>query len=441
MNIRFIPITVLIILLIIIGALPLLFYGVYFMRVPTLSAEKAIQSLSDSHDNFILVDTRSELDYQSKHILGSFNWSIEEILSVSNIHQIPDKLVGKSLLIISDTGAESLPAVDHLKSLGVENIFNIKGGIQAWILASPQPVNFEGKNGQIQFQTTSFRQMTFYEQLGGTISGLVFKPIYMLISVLIGVILVLQTPHDLWVMGWSLIAFFIGEAFCAINYLMFNHNAYLPEYFHSYGMVIAFSLAIYSLIEGLDQRIINYSAAKKKCSMAPFCGECVKFSGAACKGKTVLLYFIPAILVLCSIPIISDPNDIAYSTNIFNTPYNYAHLVIFQYFESSYLPIISIICLSIAFLILIRSSSWPIPESVKLLFAIALGSLGFGIFRLFFNSIYHDNLVWASFWEETTELIFVLMIFGFLINFQKRFFGEPMFGLFTKQVKKKLLNP
>jgi rhodanese-related sulfurtransferase len=426
------PVTVLIILLIIIGTLPLLFYEVIFMRVPTLSAEEAIKSIRDSADDFILVDTRSEMDYLNKHIAGSINWSIENIVKMSNIHQVPDNLVNKSLLLISNTGVESLQAADHLKSLGVENVFNISGGLQAWILASPHPVNFVVINGQNQIQTTSFRQMNFYEQIGGIISGLIFKPIYMFISILIGVLLVLQSQRDLWVMGWSLIAFFIGEAFCALNYLLFNHNAYLPEYFHSYGMVFAFSLAIYSLIKGFDQRIINYSSPNKKCVIFPFCGVCAKFSEVACKGKTMLMYLIPALLVLCSIPLFSKPNEIAYSTSIFKTQYNYAHLVIFQYFESIYLPIISIMLFSITFFILIRSTRWPIPELIKILFAIAIGCFGFSMFRLFFNSIYKDNLVWASFWEETTELIFVLVVLGLLLNFQKRFFDQTMFGFFTE---------
>lgn len=46
----------------------------------------------------------------------------------------------------------------------------------------------------------------------------------------------------------------------------------------------------------------------------------------------------------------------------------------------------------------------------KIFFAAGLGPLGFGFLRLILLHAYRENLVWFNFWEELTELIFVVGI-------------------------------
>ena len=54
------------------------------------------------------------------------------------------------------------------------------------------------------------------------------------------------------------------------------------------------------------------------------------------------------------------------------------------------------------------------PELPKVLFAAGVGVLGFSFLRLVFFGIYQDNLIWFNFWEELTELMYMVGV-GFAL--------------------------
>ncbi len=49
-----------------------------------------------------------------------------------------------------------------------------------------------------------------------------------------------------------------------------------------------------------------------------------------------------------------------------------------------------------------------------MLFAAGMGPLAFAFLRLVFVGVFQDNLVWFSFWEELTELIYITGV-GFIL--------------------------
>ena len=60
----------------------------------------------------------------------------------------------------------------------------------------------------------------------------------------------------------------------------------------------------------------------------------------------------------------------------------------------------------------------------KVFFAAGIGPLGFGMFRSILTTMYCNNLVWFAFWEESTELIFIVGVCFILGIFRKGLFEK-----------------
>ena len=61
----------------------------------------------------------------------------------------------------------------------------------------------------------------------------------------------------------------------------------------------------------------------------------------------------------------------------------------------------------------------PLPFA-KVLLASGLGFFGFSMFRLVLFQVYRDNLTWFVFWEEVTELIYIVGVGAVLWIFRGR---------------------
>ena len=57
----------------------------------------------------------------------------------------------------------------------------------------------------------------------------------------------------------------------------------------------------------------------------------------------------------------------------------------------------------------------------KIAFAAGIGPLGFGMLRVVLG-VYHENMVWFNFWEETTELLFIGIVAAVLWIFRRGLF-------------------
>jgi hypothetical protein len=127
----------------------------------------------------------------------------------------------------------------------------VRGGVQDWGRAWPQfaenPYSRLELAGGVQREP--YRPTPPYEQAAAALAMLWIKPIYMLLSGALSVILLRQKAGDLRWLGWAVLVFLIGEVFCAINYLFFVDNSYFSEYMHSYSMAIAFSLFFFALLK------------------------------------------------------------------------------------------------------------------------------------------------------------------------------------------------
>ncbi len=397
------------------GLLPLLLYWLLLGRVPGVTVGQARALLSRANSDAVLVDVRPASAYAAGHIPGAANWPYSAITSVRDITSIPSSLERRQLLLICNSGLKSRLAAQKLIARAGVEASSVAGGLQAW---SALP---EG-------QSSAFRSTTRFEQWLVVVTGFGIKPAYMLISLIVVIWLWRQRSPDLVALRWGLMAFWLGENACSVNYLFVHGNSDLWEYFHNFGMVVCFSFVTYALLEGTDRRLIKYSSAKDRCAALSLCRACVKYADVPCGLRRVFVLLIPATIVVALIPLCANLKVAGYDTSIIGTTVHYSETLSSQLFEIRYCAILAILLLAASWLVLLFKRVEPVALA-KVLFAAAMGPFGFGLMRLFLSAVYSEDLVWFVVWEEITELVFAIAVGFVLLQFRHSLFvKEPGAG-------------
>ena len=418
--------------IVLVGSLiPVICYWLLFGRIPTVTPQEAKQRLRVQDDAVVLVDVRSREHFAAGHIDGSVNWPVAAILETQSPRDLPALLRDKTLLLVCDVGMASRQAAWHLGESQIAPAMNVRGGIQEWIrsAANEQPRRLPTDDGQIlrwlrdgaepqggafdrwrvgqdQVVELPFRRSPVLEQAAAVIAYFFFKPIYMVLSVVIALVIWKNRSPDVVALRWGMVFFFLGEAACAVNYFGYRETSYLWEYWHGLGMLISFGFVTYALLEGIDRRILMLSAPDHRCASLALCGGCIKYGEPACGLKRVFFVLTPAFLVLALMLPTADWQDNSYNTLVFGSVYNYAHLRVHQQFENWYCAAAAVVMFTASCMILAAKRENPIAAA-KIAFAAGTGPLMFGMFRMILGGAYDQNRMWYLFWEETTELLFI----------------------------------
>lgn len=390
-------------------AVPILVYWLAIGRVPTVTPGEARDLLAAAECNAKLVDVRPASAYAEKHLEGAENWPFEQLKAATKPDEVPEAFRGRRLVLLCDSGILSGLATKYLRETGIADAVNVDGGMQAWVGTADKPCGLalcrlraaDGASTDLPY-----RESPKYEQWAAVISGFVIKPTYMVLSLILVVLLWRRTAPDLSALRWALFFFFVGEAWCAANYLVFVHESKLFEFLHSYGMVLCFAFTSYAFFEAMDHRFFKYSDPDERCAAIGLCKGCIKYTQVPCGLKRCFLLLTPAIIVVAFMPLLGTLISVSYNTRIFGAFYNYSHPVAHQVYESRFCPMAAIILLALSVAFLARAKTDPLLKS-KVLMAAGLGCLGFGMMRWVLFAAYRDNLVWSGFWEEATELLFV----------------------------------
>jgi rhodanese-related sulfurtransferase len=403
------------VLIILGGILPLLWHAATLGGIATVMPKEAIVLLTHQ-DTVVLIDVRPSNEFDRQHVVGALSWPLTHIKALTSIHQIPPSLRDKTLLMICTSDFASAEAVRHLQAMGVKDVSKVWGGMQGWVAA------IKDRSTGEPFTTLSgesaSRAMSLFEQWSAVIAGFVFKPFYMALSLFLAIALWRTRAPDLTVLKWSMLAFFAGEAWCAVNYLIFDYTSHLSEFLHSFGMVVAFSFFIYAVMEGIDSRLMKLSAAGQRCGALELCGSCIKTEEVDCGARKIFLLLTLVACVLTFLPLHAEFSSVSYNNVILGTPYNYSHPILYQIFEKRYCPMCALMLLAIAFIILWRQPRRLPSPFAFVLSAAGLGALAFSFFRLILGMVFENNLIWSTFWEELTELMFITSIWTFLLLFR-----------------------
>lgn len=392
------------------GLPPVIAYWALVARVPTVTPEAAREILADPAA--VLVDVRTPEEFAANHLEAARNWPYAEIMATTSADQVPAEFRGKRLLVLCQSGVLSSLAARHLRWLGDVDVANVQGGMQAWVASGEKPCTLglcRLRAATGQSEGLPMRESPLGEQWVAVLTGFVVKPLYTLISLALVVVLWRQRAPDLAALRWAMLSFFVGENFCAANYLVYQDRSVLFEYLHSYGMVLCFGLTLFALLEGLDRRLIRLSDPEGRCAAVGLCQRCIKHADVPCGLRRLFLFLIPAAMVVALAPLVAELVPVSYNTRIFGDFYNYSHPVVYQVYEVRYLPLAAMVLLAISLAIL----AWKQRNAVlwsKVFFAAGAGAIGFSFFRLVFFHAYRDNLVWFGAWEEITELLFVAAV-------------------------------
>jgi hypothetical protein len=257
--------------------------------------------------------------------------------------------------------------------------------------------------------------LSLFEQIVITASAAIVKPLYQLLSLLIVILLWKRTDTDLVAIRRAVLAFFIGENACAINYLFFHESSLLMELLHNYGMVLCFGLVVYSVMEAFDKRFFHFSERNKKCALLPLCGRCYKYGSRSCNLRLLFLIVIPATGVLAAIPLTGLLGAPLYAGKVFGSSVIFGHPFLYQVLDIRIYPLASLIPIAVSFILLLMQAENGF-HFAKIFFAMGIGLLGFSLMRFFFFWGYQNNPLWADAWEEITELLFIALIFWIVLR-------------------------
>jgi len=85
------------------------------------------------NNDAVVIDLRSPEAFARGHIVNARNVPSEEL--AANNDKIT-KYAKKTIVAVCDAGMTSSKLVDSLRKTGIENIFGLKGGINAWTQAN-----------------------------------------------------------------------------------------------------------------------------------------------------------------------------------------------------------------------------------------------------------------------------------------------------------------
>jgi hypothetical protein len=269
------------------------------------------------------------------------------------------------------------------------------------------------------------RDMSFAEQGLAMTAGFVIKPVYMLLAFIWIVWLWRRREPDLAALRRGLSVFWLGENACTLNYLCFGGRSDLWEYFHNFGMGVGFAFIAWAVLDGLDKRLIKLSAPHERCAVLNLCKTCIKYSEVPCKLQRVFKLLLPATLMIAVIPFTAGIKSVAYNAVVMGTTEQFALMASSQMFENYCCPAMAMLFLTASWLVMLFKKADPVPLA-KVLFAAALGPLGFGFMRLFLSGAFADNLLWYVVWEEVTELLFVVAVGYVLWVFRHTLLAKPV---------------
>jgi len=269
------------------------------------------------------------------------------------------------------------------------------------------------------WQALPFQPISLLQQWQVMLYAFGIKPLYMTLSFLLIVWIWRQKAADMTALRWGLIWFWLGETACSIDYIFYAKTSSFWEYAHGFGMAVGFSFIAYAALEGIDQRLIKFSPRGERCAALGLCRACEKYTNDPCGLKRLFKFTIPALMLVSFMPLTAPFQLNAYRTELLGSPHYYYHMVTSQWFELRFCPLLALLFLTASWLVLLFKRTDPVSVS-KALMAAGTGPLGFGIMRMSIVATFSGNQVWLNFWEESTELLFVLAVLLVLWTFRHR---------------------
>lgn len=256
-------------------------------------------------------------------------------------------------------------------------------------------------------------------QLMTVISGFVIKPVYMILSFILILIIWKNKTRPVSLIRWSLISFFVGEAFCALNYLLTGSQSGILEILHGAGMV-GFSIFLpWGAFVLIDEYVLHFSVESAPCAMAKLCGSCWKYSSVPCKLKQLFWFAAPTLAIISLMPFFMPLKPFHYIINIYATPGHFYFSSSILWIELRLYPFLAAL-LMLSSLFFLSGDGKSLKKS-QLPFFVGTGFMSFSLLRFVLIYGFYGSPHWFSFWEELTELMIIAGLCLFFYIFRKTF--------------------
>lgn len=372
--------------------------------VPSVTPDEVRAALARDPANNLLVDIRQNSVYGTTLLPGSVKESCPQKLN-------PELLRSKtSVFLICNTGWASSRAVRYLRKNGVNNVYSVQGGFERWLsgnIAACKTADRAVK--EVPDETVKRIPFTYLEQVMICVASFGLKPLYELLALVLAWV-IWKKPESHWrVVRWGLLAFFLGENACAVNYLFYGLENFTWEFWHCYGMLVAFGLISYAVVDFVDHQLLHYSQRETSCAFVNICKKCYKHQPVACNLWILFLFTIPALIILCLMPLCAPFKNFMSVGPILGPDVLFTHSIMQQMYEIRIYPLLAMFFFAAAWLLLLKEKEEGMTTS-KMLFAAGLGTMGFSLMRFLIYWSFSDTLLWAEAWEEITEFLFILSI-------------------------------
>jgi len=322
------------------------------------------------------------------------------------------------LVVVCHSGRRSALAAGVAAGNRFKQVYNLEGGMLAWTALGYPVATGQALAPQAAPAGERLVPMSTGRQLASLVSGLGFKPTYMLLTLLLILFLARAQSRDMKLIRWGLVSFLVGESFCALNYLCSGGASYWLDMLHGLGMVGMGMLTSWGLFVMLDQRTLGLSDPKAGCSLRRLCGRCWKQEEVSCLLQRVMLFLAPAFAVVSLMPWTAPLRSSHSLSMVFGTPVAFGYPIDLQLADFRVYPLIAAVLL-LAALVLLLGGGHSLRRAQLPLFG-GIGFMSFSLFRFFLLEAYRTAPVWADFWEETTELLFILGLGLFLFFYRRR---------------------
>ncbi len=381
----------------------------WVVGVGSISAEQLQRSLQAGKE-FQFLDVGPRQFYLEGHLPGA-RWvdykKLEEQLPRLSLDRT------KPLVITCPSGYLSVPAAAVAKGQGFGNVVSLHGGVaqwrnQAFVL---QAGATDGAAGSENFSPVLV-PMSRIQQLAATISGLGFKPTYMALTLALILGLWGNKSRDVALIRGGLIAFLVGESFCALNYLIFSGASDSFDALHGLGMVFMGALVSWGLVVLLDERVLSVTAPARACAFKRLCGACWKYQNVSCRLQRLLLLAIPALAITALMPWCTPLRVLHQESMVFATPVLYSYSINLQLADFRLYSFLAAAFFFVAWARTFKGVAFL--KSAQLPFFTAMGLMSFSLFRFFLLEAFRLSPAWMDFWEEATELFLIVGLGWFL---------------------------
>jgi len=258
-----------------------------------------------------------------------------------------------------------------------------------------------------------------FEQVIVVLSGLVMKPTYMVLSLVLIMLLWRTRDRGLVYVRHGMVLFLFGEGACALNYI-FSSGASDPlDTLHGLGMLGMGMFLPWGLALIADERIVRYENREATCAFQRFCGHCWKREPVPCGMHRLFLFAAPARAIVALIPLTSPLFPSKPVVQVFDSQVVYAVSLPVQLAMFRLYPLVAASLLTIALAILLVRGIPGIRWAQPFFFA-GVGVALFALFKFFLFEVFRTAPWWADFWEEATELLSMVGVLVFLWIFRRQ---------------------